>query len=159
MIYGQRMVNGALRSYALASDVVAHEITHGLTDRTARLEYQRESGALNESYSDIFGVIISNRNQPNIDAWDWEMGEDLNATGIPLRDLSDPPRRGQPDHMRDFPDWIPARSPPKTTTMAECTATAASTTRPPSTSSPHGMEPAERGCSARGRRRRCSTSP
>jgi Zn-dependent metalloprotease len=102
MIYGQRMVNGALRSYAIASDVVAHEITHGLTDKTARLEYQRESGALNESYSDIFGVIISNRHQPNIDSWNWEMGEDLNVTGIPLRDLSDPRRRGQPDHMRDF---------------------------------------------------------
>jgi Zn-dependent metalloprotease len=111
MIYGQRMVNGALRSYALASDVVAHEITHGLTDRTARLEYQRESGALNESYSDIFGVIISNRRQPNIDAWNWEMGEDLNATGIPLRDLSDPPRRGQPDHMRDFQTLDPSEEP------------------------------------------------
>ena len=111
MIYGQRMVNGTLRSYAIASDVVAHEITHGLTDKTARLEYQRESGALNESYSDIFGVIISNRRQPSIDAWNWEMGEDLNVTGIPLRDVSDPPRRGQPDHMGDFRRLDPGEGP------------------------------------------------
>jgi Zn-dependent metalloprotease len=111
MIYGQRMVNGALRSYALASDVVAHEITHGLTDRTARLEYQREPGALNESYSDIFGIIISNRRQPDIDVWNWELGEDLNVTGIPLRDLSDPPSRGQPDHMRDFRALDPSEEP------------------------------------------------
>jgi Zn-dependent metalloprotease len=83
MIYGQRMVNGALRSYALASDVVAHEITHGLTDRTARLEYQRETGALNESYSDILGVIIANRHRPSFDDWNWEVGEDLDLTGVP----------------------------------------------------------------------------
>jgi Zn-dependent metalloprotease len=102
MIYGQRMVNGALRSYALASDVVAHEITHGLTDRTARLEYQRETGALNESYSDILVVIIANRHRPSFDDWNWEVGEDLDLTGVPIRDLSDPPRRGQPAHMRDF---------------------------------------------------------
>ncbi|WP_020107571.1 M4 family metallopeptidase [Nocardia sp. 348MFTsu5.1] len=102
MVYGQRRVNGELCSYAVAKDVVAHEITHGLTSNTARLEYQGESGALNESYSDIFGIIIANSHEPNVDNWDWEMGEELNETGIPLRDLSDPTLRGQPAHMDDF---------------------------------------------------------
>lgn len=102
MVYGQRLVNGRFRSYAVARDVVAHETTHGLTDRTARLEYAFESGALNESFSDIFGVIISNRTTPDIGDWDWQMGEDLQGTGVPLRDLSDPAAHGQPAHMRDF---------------------------------------------------------
>lgn len=111
MVYGQRLVNGSLRSYALASDVVAHEITHGLIDRTARLEYERESGALNESYADIFGIIISNRHQSDVDRWNWELGEDLADTGLPLRDLSDPPRCQQPDHMDDFRHLAPGEMP------------------------------------------------
>lgn len=102
MIYGQRTVDGELQSYALAKDVVAHEIIHGLTDNSARLEYARESGALNESYSDILGIIISNADQADSGQWNWEMGEDLDVTGVPLRDLSDPTRMGQPSHMRDF---------------------------------------------------------
>lgn len=103
MIYGQREVNGELQSYAVAKDVVAHEIIHGLTDNTARLVYERESGALNESYSDIFGVIISNMDQPDdVGRWNWEMGEDLDVTGVPLRDLSDPTKRGHPAHMDNF---------------------------------------------------------
>ncbi|WP_370585190.1 M4 family metallopeptidase [Nocardia sp. XZ_19_231] len=102
MVYGQRPVNGELTSYAIAKDVVAHEITHGLTDRTAGLVYQSESGALNESYSDIFGILISNQHEPDVDHWNWEMGEDLSQTGIPLRDLSDPTKRHQPAHMDDF---------------------------------------------------------
>jgi Zn-dependent metalloprotease len=111
MIYGQRMVGGILQSYAIAKDVVAHEIMHGLTDKTARLEYQRESGALNESYSDIFGIVISNTGEPDTALWNWEMGEDLDRTGIPLRDLSDPPKRGQPDHMDDFRPLPPTAVP------------------------------------------------
>lgn len=102
MIYGQRMVDGTLRSYALAKDIVAHEILHGLTDHTARLEYAFESGALNESYSDIFGIIISNYATRNIGKWNWELGEDLQGTGIPLRDLRDPTKFGQPAHMGDY---------------------------------------------------------
>jgi Zn-dependent metalloprotease len=117
MIYGQRMVNGDLRSYAVARDVVAHEIIHGLTDHTARLEYQLESGALNESYSDIFGIIIANWQPPDggdVETWDWQMGEDLDATGVPLRDISDPERRGQPAHLDQMrtlsPGEVPDRS-------------------------------------------------
>ncbi|QCO00111.1 M4 family peptidase (plasmid) [Azospirillum argentinense] len=102
MIYGQRFQNGQLLSYAAALDVVAHEIFHGITDRTARLEYAGETGALNESYSDIFGIIVSNISEPNLAAWNWEMGEELTSTGIPIRDFRDPRRRNQPDHMDEF---------------------------------------------------------
>jgi Zn-dependent metalloprotease len=77
-------------------------MTHGLTEHTARLEYQYQSGALNESYSDIFGIIIANAHQPDVDKWDWEMGEELDDSGVPLRDLSNPARCGQPAHMDDF---------------------------------------------------------
>ena len=102
MVYGQRRVGTKMRSYAAAMDVVAHEICHGLTDRTARLQYQDMSGALNESYSDIFGIVISNFSEADVDRWNWAMGEDLSETGIPLRDLSDPARFGQPAHMDDY---------------------------------------------------------
>jgi len=102
MVYGQRLVDGVLRSYAFAGDVVAHEITHGLTESTARLEYRGETGAMNESYSDIFGILISNRDLPDVTDWNWEMGEDLDSTGVPLRDISDPGKYGQPAHMDDF---------------------------------------------------------
>jgi bacillolysin/neutral peptidase B len=102
MIYGQRLVQGRLQSYAVAKDVVAHEIVHGLTENTADLVYERESGALNESYSDLLGIIIANADEPDLARWDWEMGEDLDATGQPLRDVSDPTRTNDPDHMDDF---------------------------------------------------------
>ncbi|TIX70444.1 MAG: M4 family metallopeptidase [Mesorhizobium sp.] len=102
MIYGQRQVNGTLRSYAVALDVVAHELLHGLTENTARLEYRFESGALNESYSDIFGIIVANSSVENVQDWNWEMGEDLTETGVPLRDMRDPTKFNQPAHMQDF---------------------------------------------------------
>lgn len=100
MIYGQRFVNGELVSFAVSGDVIAHEIFHGVTDTTADLVYQFESGALNESYSDIFGVIISNDEEPDIGNWDWEIGEELGP--MALRDLSRPSRFNQPDHMNQF---------------------------------------------------------
>jgi Zn-dependent metalloprotease len=102
MIYGQRNVAGKLRSYAAALDVVAHELLHGLTDNTARLEYRFQSGALNESYSDIFGIIVSNIGESDIGSWNWEMGEALNETGVPIRDMRDPTRVNQPAHMDDY---------------------------------------------------------
>jgi Zn-dependent metalloprotease len=102
MVYGQRMVNGQLRSYAAGLDVVAHEVFHGVTDSTARIQYAGESGALNESYSDIFGIFISNHDRPDISTWNWQMGEDVDGTGIPLRDLSNPARYQHPDHMSKF---------------------------------------------------------
>lgn len=90
-----------------ALDVVAHELTHAVTERTANLAYQNQSGAINESMSDVFGYLV----EPN----DWKMGEDVYTPGISgdaLRDLQDPnmgvynPNNpfggGQPEHMDEY---------------------------------------------------------
>jgi Zn-dependent metalloprotease len=102
MVYGQVLKDGALRSLAADLDVVGHEIFHGVTENTARLEYAGETGALNESYSDIFGVLISNATQLSIDKWRWEVGEGLSDAGAAFRDMSNPGRFGQPSHMKNF---------------------------------------------------------
>jgi Zn-dependent metalloprotease len=101
MVYGQRQNGAGLLSLAANIDVVGHEIFHGVTDHSSRLEYQGQSGAMNESYSDIFGILISNLGK-QFGSFDWEMGEGLFSGGRALRDLSNPPRFGQPKHMRDF---------------------------------------------------------
>lgn len=82
-----------------ALDVVAHELTHAVTEYTANLEYRDQSGALNESFSDVFGVIIEG------DTSDWLLGEDIYTPGTPgdaLRSMSDPTLYNQPDHMDDY---------------------------------------------------------
>src|SRR5258708_34320429 len=75
---------------------------HGVTDSTARLEYANQSGALNESYSDIFGAIIANLDDPNVDSWNWNIGEGMNAGGKPFRNMQDPALFGQPANMKSF---------------------------------------------------------
>jgi Zn-dependent metalloprotease len=102
MVYGQRKVGNGFLSLAIALEVVGHEMFHGVTDRTARLEYALQPGALNESYSDIFGIIIANHPNPDPRTWKWEIGAGLQTDGQPFRDMADPTRFGQPDHMRDF---------------------------------------------------------
>jgi len=87
---GDQMVFG--EGYAAPLDVTAHELTHAITDRTADLVYECQSGALNESFSDIFAS--------NVDTDDWEIGEDL--PGGALRDMSDPGRFGDPAHVDDY---------------------------------------------------------
>jgi Zn-dependent metalloprotease len=102
MVYGQDLWKGKLRSIACALDVVAHELCHGITNATSRLEYLNESGALNESYSDIFGVIVANHGNSNIGSWRWLIGADI-ADGVKaLRDFEDPTRYGQPKLMRNY---------------------------------------------------------
>nr|ADR72651.1 neutral protease B [Bacillus sp. PPB15] len=82
-------------------DVVGHEITHGVTEHTANLVYQNESGALNEAISDIFGVMVEKKS--------WDIGADIytpDKPGDALRSLKDPasipnplkPSEGYPDH-------------------------------------------------------------
>lgn len=73
-------------------DIAAHEITHGLTNNTANLIYYAESGALNESFSDIFGIAIENYATPG--DWDWLMGEDI---GTAFRSASNPNTYNDPD--------------------------------------------------------------
>jgi Zn-dependent metalloprotease len=102
MVYGQVQFNGGLLSICVDLDVVAHEMFHGVTDNTSRLEYQTQSGALNESYSDIFGVIVANFSNPDASSWNWKLGQRLDTNGRPFRDMSNPTSLGQPGHMRDF---------------------------------------------------------
>jgi len=103
MWYGQD-ANGD--SYARFLEVIAHELTHGVTETSSKLVYRDQSGALNESFSDIFGVMIANwyRNGPKgpcppVATWDWKIGNGLHSNGGPLRDLSDPASTGDPVHM------------------------------------------------------------
>jgi Zn-dependent metalloprotease len=72
------------RRLARGLDVGGHEMTHGVVEKTANLEYQGESGALNESFADIFGAMI--------DPGDWLIGEDVMQpnTHTCLRDMSNP---------------------------------------------------------------------
>jgi len=104
MVYGQVARDGGLRSLSANVDVVAHEMFHGVTDYTARLEYAFQSGAMNESLSDIFGIVVSNLGNDDPRTWNWEMGENLLPGNQPIRDLSNPPRFGQPEHMKNYRD-------------------------------------------------------
>lgn len=102
MVYGQVLRDDGLRTLAANVDVVAHEMFHGVTDSTSKLEYVSQSGALNESYSDIFGTIVANRGNDDPRTWDWQVGENLLPGNRPLRDMSDPTLFGQPAHMDNF---------------------------------------------------------
>ncbi|MCQ9636055.1 M4 family metallopeptidase [Chryseobacterium sp. WG23] len=75
-----------------AIDVCGHEITHGMTEKTANLVYQRESGALNEGFSDVFGNTIELWARPAQASW--KVGEDFN---YPIRDMANPNAYNQPD--------------------------------------------------------------
>lgn len=102
MVYGQiKFPNQTFYSVAAMLDVVGHEMFHGVTDYTSRLEYRTQPGALNESYSDIFGVIIANFAKP-LARWTWQIGVGFEGPGKALRDLADPTRHDQPKHMRNF---------------------------------------------------------
>ena len=102
MVYGQSIQAARLRSLAVSLDIVAHEMFHGVTDNTSRLEYAFQPGALNESYSDIFGILISNADEPNIANWNFQLGEGVGNGGRAFRDLSRPSLFGQPEHMNQF---------------------------------------------------------
>lgn len=91
MAYG----NGATDFTPLAGslDVAGHEMTHGVIENTARLEYNAQSGALNESFADVFGVLIERKN--------WTIGETVTKrSAFPsgaLRDMANPNQGGPKD--------------------------------------------------------------
>jgi Zn-dependent metalloprotease len=116
MAYGQVAIqSGGHRSLAAAQDIVGHEIFHAVTERTSDLVYQSQSGALNESYSDIFGVLINNwaagkwTDAKRATNWEWLIGGNLTPEGTPFRSMSDPsddprlaPGDRQPKFFKDF---------------------------------------------------------
>lgn len=105
MIYG----DGATRFSPLTSfDVTAHELGHGVCSSSAALIYSRESGALNEGFSDIWGAAAEYKYAPTKQTW--LIGEEITkiAPGY-LRSMSNP-KSGlspQPDTYRGI-NWKPA---------------------------------------------------
>ncbi len=107
MIYGDGLPEGYVTSngqswnYLAGSlDVVAHELSHGVTDYTSGLIYQGESGALNESFSDMMGTSAEFFFQPAGSGAlraDYLMGEDTITPGG-LRSMAHPNDYGDPDH-------------------------------------------------------------
>ena len=75
-------------------DICGHEISHGLTENTANLTYQNESGALNEGFSDIFGTSIEFYAKPPVSSGNWTIGEQI---GSAFRSMSNPNLYDQPD--------------------------------------------------------------
>jgi Zn-dependent metalloprotease len=79
MVYGdgggQLFIEGSLTS---AVDVIAHELTHGVTQYTAQLIYSRQPGALNEHFSDVFGSLVKQYGlDQTADQADWLIGPDV----------------------------------------------------------------------------------
>jgi Zn-dependent metalloprotease len=97
-------------NFASAIDVVAHELTHGVTQFLANLEYYGQSGALNEHFSDVFATIIKQKfqgQQPS--EADWLIGDAIvtgNFPGKAIRSLKAPGTSNefdiQPDHMDNY---------------------------------------------------------
>ena len=115
MWYGQIMRDGRLVSLSRYLDVIAHELTHGVIETTSNLVYATQSGALNESFADVSGVIINNwytaRDPKDVATWNWEIGPGLRNDGRPLRDFANPARLGHPDHMNGFRRLRPGEAP------------------------------------------------
>jgi Zn-dependent metalloprotease len=117
---GQQMVYGdgdgeVFRRFTAALDVISHELVHGLTQYEANLDYRGQSGALNESFSDVFASLVKQyKRTQTVGEADWLIGEGLFMPGIKargIRSLKEPgtayddPLLGkdpQPGHMRDY---------------------------------------------------------
>ncbi|MBW4525119.1 MAG: peptidase M4 family protein [Phormidium tanganyikae FI6-MK23] len=93
MVYGDG--DGELfNRFTISIDVIGHELTHGVTQNEAALIYRGQSGALNESFSDVFGSLIKQKvlNQ-TADQADWLIGEGLltsKVNGKALRSMKAP---------------------------------------------------------------------
>jgi Zn-dependent metalloprotease len=98
---GSQMVYGdgsgqvlAVGSLTKALDVIGHELTHGVTQYTAGLEYHVQPGALNESISDVFGSLVRQRHLgQTAEQADWLIGPGILGTalhGVALRSMKDP---------------------------------------------------------------------
>jgi Zn-dependent metalloprotease len=114
MVYGDG--DGTLfTAFTGPLDVTGHELTHGVTQHTANLDYDSQSGALNESISDVFGSLIKQYHLgQTADQADWLIGHGLLAPGVQgtaLRSMKEPgtayddPTLGkdpQPGHMDHY---------------------------------------------------------
>lgn len=114
MVYGDGDAE-IFQRFTKSIDVIGHELTHGVTQYEAALEYQGQSGALNESFSDVFGSMIKQYAlKQTVDEADWLIGAGLftrKVNGIALRSMKDPGtayndttigKDPQPGHMKDY---------------------------------------------------------
>ena len=119
---GQQMVFGdgdgkVFTDFTGSLDVIAHELAHGVTEHTARLEYHTQSGALNEHMSDVFGSLVKQWScQQAAEEADWLIGSEIFTPGIEadaLRSMKAPGtaydnslfgKDPQPAHMSEFVD-------------------------------------------------------
>jgi Zn-dependent metalloprotease len=112
MVYGDGggglFIAGGLTA---AIDVIGHELTHGVTQYTANLEYSKQSGALNESMSDVFGSLVKQFSLgQTADQADWLIGEGIlePSLGKALRSMKAPGTAfdgdNQPATMADYRD-------------------------------------------------------
>ncbi len=118
---GRQMVFGdgdgiIFTGFTKALDVIGHELTHGVTQFTAGLDYHDQSGALNESISDVFGSLVKQyHNGETADKADWLIGAGILGPGIKgeaLRSMKAPGtaydddklggKDPQPAHMDDY---------------------------------------------------------
>ena len=120
MVYGdgdedQPVEDRLFNRFTIAIDIIGHELTHGVTQFEAKLIYSNQSGALNESMSDVFGSMVKQRTlHQTADQADWIIGEGLltaNVNGVGIRSMKDPgtayndPVLGkdpQPGHMDNY---------------------------------------------------------
>ncbi|MDO9303585.1 MAG: M4 family metallopeptidase [Anaerolineales bacterium] len=120
MVYGdgdedQPIAERLFNRFTIALDVIGHELTHGVTQYEANLAYWDQSGALNESLSDVFGSLVKQyQRKQTADQADWIIGEGLftsNVNGVGIRSMKAPgtayndPVLGkdpQPAHMKDY---------------------------------------------------------
>ncbi|MBN2613656.1 MAG: peptidase M4 family protein, partial [Bacteroidales bacterium] len=93
MTYGDG--DGVTFSALTSLDIVAHEITHAVTEYSAGLIYSYESGALNESFSDIFGISVDFYANPT--TANYYCGDQVHLTGNGIRNMANPNEFGDPD--------------------------------------------------------------
>jgi Thermolysin metallopeptidase, alpha-helical domain/Thermolysin metallopeptidase, catalytic domain len=118
---GTQMVFGdgdgvVFERFTKSIDVVGHELTHGVTAHTAGLLYRGQSGALNESISDVFGSLVKQHHLgQSAEQADWLIGADLLAPGVSgraLRDMRNPgtayddPRLGKDPQPADMAGYV-----------------------------------------------------
>ena len=103
--------------FTSAIDIIGHELTHGVTQYEANLVYRNQPGALNESFSDVFGSLVKQRfHMHSAEQADWLIGEGLftgNVEAEGIRSMKAPGtayddpllgRDPQPGHMNDYVD-------------------------------------------------------
>lgn len=101
--------------FTISMDIIGHELTHGVVEHSAGLIYRGQSGALNESWADVFGCLVKQRaEQQDAKRANWLIGEGILASGVngkAIRSLAEPGsayddhvlgKDPQPGHMDNY---------------------------------------------------------